>query len=418
VTQEERQRWSRGLLPVMVLGTMVACGGEAPQRPAEPPRQVEDLMERARALHREVPLVDGHNDFPWALRRRVPSRDLARLDISEPQAAIMTDIPRLRTGGVGAVFWAAYVPASTPGPEAVRMTHEQIDVVHRMAERYPDVFELARSAADVERIFAAGRIASLIGIEGGHSIDGSLERLRAMYERGVRYMTLTHSRNLPWADAATDVRKTGGLTPFGEEVVAEMNRLGMLVDLSHVSPDTMAHALQVTRAPVIFSHSSARALTDVPRNVPDDILRRIPENGGVVMVTFVPGFVSPAVAAYERREDEERRRLTRAHPKNPAAVERGLREFRDANARPRATLADVADHIDHVRAVAGIDHVGIGSDFDGIEHVPVGLEDVSTFPALTAELLRRGYADEDVKKVLGSNVLRVMREAERVAEGR
>jgi membrane dipeptidase len=418
VTQEVRRNWSRSLVAVVAAFTMLGCGGEAEEPAAEAPRQLENVLDRARALHREVPLVDGHNDFPWALRRRVPSRDLARLDIRMPQPAIMTDIPRLRAGGVGAVFWAAYVPASTPGPEAVRMTHEQIDVVHRMAERYPDVFELARSAADVERIFAAGRIASLIGIEGGHSIDGSLETLRAMHARGVRYMTLTHSRNLPWADSATDTRKAGGLTPFGEEVVAEMNRLGMLVDLSHVSPDTMAHALRVTRAPVIFSHSSARALTDVPRNVPDDILRTVPANGGVVMVTFVPGFVSPAVAAYERREDDERRRLTRAHPKTPTAVERGLRAFRDANPRPRATLADVADHIDHVRAVAGIDHVGIGSDFDGIEHVPEGLEDVSTFPALTAELLRRGYDDEDVKKILGLNVLRVMREAERIAGGR
>jgi membrane dipeptidase len=399
------------MLPVC----LAAAVGLSAATAAPPGDSRQVLLERARALHRQVPLVDGHNDFPWALRGRVPSLDLAALDIAQAQPAVMTDIPRLQAGAVGAVFWSVYVPATLGGAAAVRMTLEQIGIVHRMVARYPEVFELARTAADVERIFRAGRIASLIGIEGGHSIDGSLETLRTMHERGARYMTLTHSRTLAWADSASDAAKAGGLSPFGEQVVAEMNRLGILVDLSHVSPATMTHALRVSRAPVIFSHSSARAITDVPRNVPDDVVRGVTENRGVVMVTFVPGFVSEAVAAYERREEAERRRLRQAHPRDDAAVARGLRAFRRANPRPSASLADVADHVDHVRKVAGIDHVGIGSDFDGITHVPVGLEDVSTFPALTAELLRRGYSDEDVKKVLGLNVLRVMREAERVA---
>ncbi len=335
-----------------------------------------DLLARARALHREVPLIDGHNDYPWALRENNAERDFNKLDIRMPQPKIHTDIPRLRAGGVGGQFWSVYVPVMLQGPAAIRATLEQIDVVHRMVRKYPDTFELATTAGDVERIFKAGRIASLIGMEGGHSIDTSLATLRMFHAAGARYLTLTHSANVPWADSGTDMPKLGGLSRFGEEVVREMNRLGMMVDLSHTSPDTMQDAIRVSEAPVIFSHSDARALNDHGRNVPDDVLRLLPKNGGIVMVTFVPGFLT-----------------------------------KDG----KATLADAANHMDHIRKVAGADHVGIGGDFDGIPTVPVGLEDVSTYPALTAELLRRGWPEADVRKALGLNMLRVMRRVEDVA---
>ena len=335
-----------------------------------------DFLARARALHREVPLIDGHNDYPWALREAKVDLDINRLDIRTRQPKIHTDIPRLREGGVGGQFWSVYVPATMQGPAAVRATLEQIDIVHRLVRKYPDTFELATTAADIERIFKAGRIASLIGMEGGHSIDSSLATLRMFHGLGARYMTLTHSSNIPWADSGTDKPAAAGLTRFGEEVVREMNRLGMLVDLSHTSPETMADALRVSEAPIIFSHSDARALNDHGRNVPNDILRQLPKNGGIVMVTFVPTFLT-----------------------------------KDG----KATLAHVADHMDHIRKVAGADHVGIGSDFDGIEQVPAGLENVSTYPALTAELLRRGWPENDVRKALGQNILRVMRQAEAVA---
>ena len=348
-----------------------ASGASAPQA-----AQTGDLLERARALHKQVPLIDGHNDYPWALREANAERDLNKLDIRMPQPKLHTDIPRLRAGGVGGQFWSVYIPTNMQGPIAVRATLEQIDIVHRMVRKYPDTFELARTAADVERIFKAGRIASLIGMEGGHSIDNSLATLRMFHAAGARYMTLTHSTNVRWADSATDKPKLGGLSRFGEEVVREMNRLGMLVDLSHTSPETMLDAIRVSEAPVIFSHSDARGLNDHGRNVPDDVLKQLQANDGVVMVTFVPGFLTPT---------------------------------------GKATLADAANHMDYVRKVAGADYVGIGSDFDGIQSVPVGLEDVSKYPALTAELLRRGWREEDVRKALGLNVLRVMRRAEEVA---
>jgi len=277
------------------------------------------------------------------------------------------------------------------------------------------VFELALTADDVERIFQKGKIASLIGMEGGHSIDNSLGALRMFYRLGARYMTLTHSKNIPWADSATDTPVLGGLSLFGEQVVREMNWLGMLVDLSHVSPDTTADAIRVTEAPVIFSHSSSRAMNDVPRNVPDDILKLLPRNGGVVMVTFVPGFLSPKVAAWNKLQTDEENRLKQQHANDPNAVKTGVEAWTKANPAPRATVADAADHIDHIRQVAGIDHIGLGGDFDGITSVPEGLEDVSKYPALTAELLRRGYKDDDVKKILGQNVLRVMREVEKTS---
>jgi membrane dipeptidase len=372
------------------------------------------LLDRARALHKQVPLIDGHNDYPWALREN-GARDLDKLDISKPQPSLMTDIARLRAGGVGGQFWSVYVPADLQGQGAVAATLEQIDIVHRMMKKYPDTFELALTANDVERIFKKGRIASLIGMEGGHSIDSSLGALRMFHQLGARYMTITHSRNVPWADSATDKPVLNGLSAFGEQVVREMNWLGMLVDLSHVSPDTMSDAIAVAQAPVIFSHSSARAVTDVPRNVPDNVLQMLPKNGGVVMVTFVPGFLSSKVADWNRKQTNATAAIEMKHGVDGEAKKKAVEEWLKANPAPRATLADAADHIDHIRKVAGIDHIGLGGDFDGITSVPIGLEDVSTYPALTAELLRRGYKDDDIRKIIGLNILRVMREVEKVA---
>ena len=361
---------------------MLVCVGEA-----------QDFKARAIEIHKQTPLIDGHNDYPWALRDLDPGRDLAKADITKPVPKLMTDIPRLRQGGVSGQFWSVYVPSSMQGKEAVRATLEQIDIVHRMVMRWPETFQIAYTAADVERSFKDKHIGSLIGVEGGHSIDNSLATLRMLYTLGAQYMTLTHSANLAWADSATDKPAHGGLTRFGEEVVREMNRLGMLVDLSHVSPDTMEDALRVTAAPVIFSHSSAKAVCNVARNVPDNILQLVAKNGGVVMVTFVPGFISQAVADFDAKPEAERKGMT----------------------APRATISQVADHIDHIRKVAGIDHIGLGGDFDGITTVVEGLENVSTYPALIAELLRRGYKDDEIKKILGQNILRVMRAAEKVS---
>src|SRR3954464_6628446 len=373
------------------------------------------LTDRARALLKQTPLIDGHNDYPWALREKA-QRDFARLDIAKPQPSIMTDIPRLRAGGVGGQFWSVYVPVELTGQTAVTATLEEIDTVHQMVRRYPDTFELALTADDVERIFKQGRIASLIGMEGGHSIDNSLAALRMFYRLGARYMTLTHAKNTGWADSATDDPKFGGLAPFGEEVVREMNWLGMLVDLSHVSPETMEDAIRVSQAPVIFSHSSARALNDVPRNVPDAVLQMLPKNGGVIMVTFVPGFASPQVNEWNKRQTAEQDRLKALTPNDAAAVKAGVDTWTAANAAPPATISDIADHVDHIRKVAGINHIGIGSDFDGITQTVRDLDNVSTYPALTAELLKRGYSEDDVTKILGTNVLRVMRQAEQVSK--
>jgi membrane dipeptidase len=379
-----------------------------------PAQQGDAMVERARRLLRDVPVFDGHNDYPWQVRE-LAKGDVAALDMREPQPRLHTDFARLSRGGVGAQFWSVYVPSTMQGTTAVSATLEQIDIVHRMMARYPDRLELALTAADIERIQKSGKIASLIGMEGGHSIDGSLGALRMMYRLGARYMTLTHSLNTPWADSATDTPAHQGLTSFGEDVVREMNRLGMLVDLSHVSPDTMADALRVTSAPVIFSHSSAKALANVPRNVPDNILAQITKNGGIVMVTFVPGFISQEVADYNARENTERARLTALSGSTPDSITRGVDAWHTSNPAPRATLIQVADHIDHIRKIAGIDHIGLGGDFDGITQVVLGLEDVATYPDLIAELLRRGYSDEDVKKITGRNILRVLKAAEKAA---
>lgn len=413
--------WIVGAMAVILgLGwtATILEGRSSPSEAKEEEPSREQFLEEVREILREVPLIDGHNDVPWLYRERVKNRldeiDFAG-DTSRLDPPMHTDIPRLRRGGVGGQFWSVYIPVDLGGPGAVRITLEQIDLVHRLTDRYSDTFEMAYTAVDVERIHRAGKIASLIGMEGGHSIENSLAALRQLYAAGARYMTLTHWRNTDWADAATDRPAHGGLTPFGREVVREMNRLGMLLDLSHVSPDTMKDALEVSEAPVIFSHSSARGVTDHPRNVPDEVLRLLPQNGGVVMVTFVPSFVSDLVRNYQAEAQGERRRLEWLYPGNVQLIEEGLAAWRSRHPEPRAILEDVADHIDHIRQVAGVDFIGLGSDFDGMSSAPVGLEDVSCYPALLAELRRRGYSRQEVAKIAGLNVLRVMRRAEEVA---
>ena len=370
----------------------------------------------ARALLGRAPVLDGHNDLPWTLRV-ADELDLDETDLAARVPSTQTDLPRLAEGGVGAQFWSVFVPTDLTGEVAVTTTLEQIDLVHEMIRRYPDALELALTADDVERIMAAGRVASLIGAEGGHSIGCSLGTLRAMYALGVRYMTLTHNRNVPWADSCTDEPEHGGLTEFGREVVREMQRLGMLVDLSHVSPDTMRDALDVAQGPVIFSHSSALAICDHPRNVPDQILARLPDNGGVCMVNFVPSFVSQACRDWEREfaDDMKRRGFDPRNVTGRGQVRQERATWVDGHPRPAVTLADVADHADHVREMAGVDHVGIGSDYDGIDWLPAGLEDVSAYPALIAELLRRGWSEDDCAKLTSGNIVRALRDAEAAA---
>jgi membrane dipeptidase len=397
------------------LAVLAVAGPLLAARAATSRQDQDPTAARARRLLREVPVIDGHNDYPWAVHEQAKG-NLDALDIRQPQPSLMTDIPRLTAGGVGGQFWSVYVPVTLQGADAVSATLDQIDIVHRMIAKYPDTFALALTADDVERIERQGKIASLIGVEGGHSINESLGVLRMFSRLGARYMTLTHTSNTSWADSATDTPAHNGLSPFGEDVVREMNRLGMLVDLSHVAPATMAAAMRVSTAPVIFSHSSARALTDVPRNVPDDILRQLAVNGGVIMATFVPGFVSADVARYNRRDDDHQKMLAADPTKNAEAIKQEVEAWHAANPAPRATLIQVADHIDHLKAVAGIDHVGLGSDFDGITSVPIGLEDTAAFPRLIAELLRRGYTDDDIKKIAGRNILRVMRQAEEIGK--
>ena len=366
----------------------------------------------ARAMLSRFPLIDGHNDLPWAIRENIGT--LEQVDLTQRVDKTHTDIPRLVEGGVGGQFWSVYVPAGLAGDSAVTTVLEQIDLTHRMIQRYPSRFALALTADDVAEAFAAGRIASLLGAEGGHSIGGSLGVLRVLFELGVRYMTLTHNNNVGWADSATDAPDTGGLSDFGREVVAEMQRLGMLVDLSHVSPATMNAALDAAQAPVIFSHSSALALVDNPRNVPDDVLRRLAGNGGVCMVTFVPFFVSAECNAwFQGLRDEVTRRGE--DPANLEAVFDIMPDWEREHPAPTATLTQVADHVEHVRAIAGIEHVGIGGDFDGSDKFPVGLQDVSRYPALFTELLRRGWSETDCQALAGGNILRVLRETESFA---
>jgi membrane dipeptidase len=367
----------------------------------------------ARELLRRHPLVDGHNDLPWAIRDEFGG-DPVRARLAEPVPQTQTDLPRLAAGGVGAQFWSVYVPATLAGDTAVTAVLEQIDTAHRMIEAYPDRLELALTAADVERIAATGKVASLLGAEGGHSINSSLGVLRSLYALGVRYMTLTHNNNVGWADSATDQPQAGGLTDFGREVVAEMQRLGMLVDLSHVASSTMRDALDVAQAPVIFSHSSARALCDHPRNVPDDVLHRLAGNGGVCMVTFVPFFVSPDCAQWQIGlfAELERRGLDR---RDISAWDAVVPEYQRAHPMPEATLTQVADHVEHVRGVAGLAHVGLGGDYDGSAGMPTGLADVSCYPALFAELLDRGWTEDECAALAGGNILRVLRDAENLA---
>jgi membrane dipeptidase len=382
---------------------------------AGPPDRLSAQDYRAQALRilKTVPLIDGHNDLADAIRTR---GGLDSVDIALPQPKLMSDIPKLRAGGVGAQFWAAYVPVTTidSGQHPAVYALDQIDLIKRLCAKYPRDLAPARTAAEVERNFKAGKVSCLIGIEGGHAIENSLGALRMFAALGVRYITLTHWRTLSWATASTDTARRG-LSAFGRDVVHEMNRLGILVDLSHVNDATMSDALHATRAPIMFSHSSARALTHHARDVPDSILKLVRANGGIVMVNFNPGFVSEAVRVYEDSA-EARVHALRARGADATAVADSVRAW--AARAPKATLAQVADHIEHIRNVAGVDAVGIGSDFDGITEVPVGLEDVSKFPDLIAELLRRGWSEEDVRKVAGLNALRVLRAAEQVAAGR
>lgn len=372
------------------------------------------LTEAAKKLHHSTILVDGHNDLPWAFRELgTPSFD--KMDIARSQPDLHTDIDRLRAGGVKAQFWSVYVPASTRlRGESLQATLEQIDFVHRMVKHYPDVFQLCLSTDDIEKAIADDKIASLIGMEGGHSIENSIAVLRRLYDLGARYMTLTHSATLDWADSATDEAKHGGLTKFGEEIVLEMNRLGMLVDLSHVSDDTMRDTFRVTKAPIIYSHSSARAIGNHPRNVPDDVLPLVKKNGGVIMVNFYSGFIAPEAAERRRIRDEKKLALEK-ELNDEAKVDAAIAKWDLANPLPPGSIYDVVDHIDHLVQNCGIDHVGIGSDFDGIGTVPVQLEDVSTYPYITQEMLNRGYNPDDIRKVMGTNVMRVFRKAEEVS---
>ncbi|HTU21147.1 MAG TPA: dipeptidase [Gemmataceae bacterium] len=375
------------------------------------------LTEEALRIHRQALLIDGHNDLPWQFRE---NKDLSfrKIDLrrSQKTLGLHTDIPRLIQGGVGAQFWSAYVPADTAKKgTAVRMTLEQIDVIKRMVAAYPDTFEMAYTADDIVRIRKKGKIASLIGVEGGHSIDNSLGVLRMLYALGVRYMTLTHSETLDWADSATDEPRHHGLTAFGEQVVREMNRLGMLVDISHVSAETMRHALRVTRAPVIASHSSAYALAEHPRNVPDDVLKMLKKKDGVVMVNFYSGFIVPEAARLRRDMFEISRELQKKYP-DEREFRAALEQWRKEHPIPTGSVHTVVDHIEHIIKVAGVEHVGLGSDFDGINSTPKQLEDVSCYPYITQELLNRGYRKEDILKILGGNVLRVLRRAEEVAK--
>ncbi len=395
----------------LCIAVVLSCGGILFGCAADGP---VTLTERARQIHAAGIVVDGHNDLPWQVREKADS-SFDDLDLSRRQDSVQTDIPRLRAGGVDAQFWVVYVPAETDGTGlAAAQAREQFALIHEMIARHPDDLELARTAADIERIVGGGRIASLIGVEGGHMIEQDLSLLAEFHARGARYLGLTHSATIDWADSATDEPRSGGLSPFGEDVVRELNRLGMLVDLAHVSPDTMRDVLRVTTAPVISSHSGAYAVAPHSRNIPDDVLRGIRDNGGLVMVVFFSGYVDPQAARIMARNLETRRELRQQYP-DEADYQEAWRRYRDARPIPAGTVRSLVDHIDHIVSVAGIDHVGLGSDYDGAGLFPRQLEDVSGFPYITQELLNRGYGEADIHKILGGNLLRVMREAEQVA---
>ncbi len=390
---------------------MSASFSAASAQPIDP--RVQARIDR---ILKRTPLIDGHNDLPWELRDNHGSRvEGLASGGAQRDKPLMTDIERMRAGRVGGQFWSVYITGTILGDEAIRTTIEQIDIARRLIEAYPGDLELASSADDVIRIHRSGRIASMLGIEGGRQMGGSMAALRQFYNLGVRYMTLTHNQTTEWADSATEEPKHGGISPFGAQVVGEMNRLGMLLDLSHVSPESMKDALQMSRAPVIFSHSNAAVLNPHPRNVPDDVLRLLPANGGVVMVNFYPVFLSPGVRAWNVNRAGEEARLKSLLPFSAAAVEAALKQWDQANPRPPVPIGVVADHIEHIAHVAGHDHVGIGGDLDGVPFTAVGLEDVAGYPRLFAELIRRGWSDGNLAKLAGGNVLRVMRRAEAVA---
>jgi membrane dipeptidase len=378
------------------------------------PNPLDHISAEAWRIHRAALLMDGHNDLPWEMRTKANS-SFDEVDISKAVPKFHTDIPRLRRANMGAQFWAAYVPATTLRTGgAARQTLEQIDFIHRMVARYPDVFAFARTADEIVMIHKSGKIACLIGIEGGHSIENSLALLRAYYQLGVRYMTLTHSDNVGWADAATDKPQSNGLSEFGRQVVKEMNRLGMLVDISHVSPATMHAALDASEAPVIASHSSAYAVAQHPRNVPDDVLLRLKQNGGVVMVNFFSGFLVPEAARVMSTMFDAARQFRKEFP-DEDGYRNAMAAWRKANPIPSGTVKDLVNHIDHIVKVAGIDHVGLGSDYDGVTQVPVDLPDTASYPVITQELLDRHYSEADIHKILGGNTLRVLRDAEKAA---
>ncbi|HEX6409872.1 MAG TPA: dipeptidase [Sphingomicrobium sp.] len=374
------------------------------------------VQKRIDRILKRTPLIDGHNDLPWALREDFKlSVEGLESGTDQRKPPLMTDMERMRKGRVGGQFWSVYITGTTLGDEAIRTTLEQIDTAHRLIDAYPEHLELAESADDLVRIHRKRRIGSMLGVEGGNQIGGSMATLRQFYARGVRYMTLTHNQTTDWADAATDEPKHDGLNAFGVEVVKEMNRLGMLVDLSHVAPATMKDAIAATRAPVIFSHSDAYALNPHPRNVPDDVLALLPQNGGVMMVTFVPGFLSPEVWAWSRERSAEEARLKSLFSFSKAKVEERLKSWEAAHPRPPVQVSAVADHIEHVVKIAGHDHAGIGGDLDGIPYGVEGLSGVEGYPLLFAELIRRGWSDRNLAKLAGGNVLRALRKAEEVA---
>jgi membrane dipeptidase len=405
------------VLTALVFGALAVGAAAEPEPKAQPKPSGKEVVvsEQALAIHKEALLIDGHNDLPWELRT-TDGPGFQNIDLTKPQKRFHTDIERLKKGNVGAQFWSAWVPSSLGAKgTAVKTTLEQIDVIHEMVRRYPNTFEMAYGTEDILRVRKSGKIASLIGIEGGHAIDNSLPLLRNYYKLGVRYMTLTHSESLDWADSCSDAPKANGLTPFGVSVVIEMNRLGMLVDLSHVSPDTMKAALKATKAPIIFSHSSARGVADHPRNVPDDVLKLVKENRGIVMVNFFSGFLTPEGARAMQLMFEKGRELKKQFPNDEAKYREAYRAWAKANDYPAGDVHNIVDHIDHIVKVAGIDHVGIGSDFDGVPKLPAQMKDVACYPLLTQIMLDRGYTKEQIHKVLGGNLMRVFAEAEKVS---